>query len=182
MGFEKGIRRGLAWDDVIAIDTIIKKTRFAINAKTERDFELYLTGKLTEHADKLNGKVFSQINQETIVKSVYCFGKRHRPDLTIDENGIAIEIKHLSGSLDGIKLALGQSLLYRLRYKFVFNIIILDKKHKETYFKASKGEERDLEDIFKDMSEESNIFSYIVPAFPAEPNLKSCIECNGLGT
>lgn len=180
MGFEKGIRRGSVWDDVIATDAIIKKTRFALTVRSEREFEFAFTQTLAAHADKLKGKIFSQTNQETIVKSVYCFGKRHRPDITINEDGIAIEIKYLSDSLDGIKLALGQSMLYRLRYKFVFNVFILAEKHKDTYSKASKGEERDLEDIFRDLSQEENIFCYIVPAFSAAPNLKSCIECNGL--
>lgn len=183
MGFEKGIRRGSVWDDVMAIDEIVKKTRFAHTGKNERDFEIGFTQTLTVHAQtgRLKGKVISQTDQETIVKSVYCFGKRHRPDLTINEDGIAIEIKYLSSSLDGIKLALGQSMLYRLRYKFVVNLFILSEKHKETYSKASKGEERDLEDIFKNLSDEANVFSYIVPAFSATPNLKSCIESNGIG-
>jgi hypothetical protein len=180
MGFEKGIRRGSVWDDVLAIDAIIKRTRFALNGRSERDFEFAFTQTLTAQSDKIKGKIISQIDQDTIVKSVYCFGKRHRPDLTINEDGIAIEIKYLSESLDGIKLALGQSMLYRLRYKFVFNIFILDERHKETYSRASRGEERDLEDIFKDLSEEANVFSYIVPAFSAAPNFRSCIECNGL--
>jgi hypothetical protein len=61
-------------------------------------------------------------------------------------------------------------------------VFILAERHKETYSKASKGEERDLEDIFRDLSNEANVFSYIVPAFSATPNLKSCIECNGLGS
>lgn len=178
MGFEKGVRRGTVWDDVLKIDEIIRKTRFALTGKTERDFEFAFTQILTAHSEKLNGKIFSQLDQETIVKNVYCFGKRHRPDLTINQDGIAIEIKFLSDSLDGIKLALGQSMLYRLRYKFVFNIFILSEKHKEVYLKACNGEERDLEDIFKDMATESNVFSYIVPAFPASPNLKRCIESN----
>ena len=181
MGFEKGIRRGSLWDDVITIDAIIKKTRFNLTGRSEREFELAFTQTLVANSDRLNGKIFSQTDQETIVKSVYCFGKRHRPDLTINEDGIAFEIKYLSDSLDGIKFALGQGMLYRLRYKFVFNILILAKSHKETYSKASKGEERDLEDIFKYLGDETNIFSYIVPAFSAAPNLKSCIECNGLG-
>jgi hypothetical protein len=38
MGFEKGIRRGSVWDDVIAIDAIIKKTRFALTGRSEREF------------------------------------------------------------------------------------------------------------------------------------------------
>ncbi len=181
MGFEKGIRRGSVWDDVIAIDQIIRRMSFALTANTEREFEFAFTQALAAHSDRLKGKIYSQTDQETIVKSVYCFGKRHRPDLTINEDGIAIEIKYLSDSLDGIKLALGQSLLYRLRYKFVINVFILSEKHKETYLKACNGEERDLEDIFKDLGSDSNIFSYIVPAFSPVPNLKRCIESNGLG-
>jgi len=102
------------WDDVIKIDAIIKKTRFALTGKSERDFEFAFTQTLAALSARLNGKIFSQTDQETIVKSVYCFGKRHRPDLTINEDGIAIEIEHLNDSLDGIKLALGQSMLYHL--------------------------------------------------------------------
>ena len=104
MGFEKGIRRGSVWDDVITIDAIIKKTRFALTGKSEREFEFAFTQTLAAHADRLKGKIFSQTDKDTIVKSVYCFGKRHRPDITVNEDGIAIEIKHLSDSLDGIKL------------------------------------------------------------------------------
>jgi hypothetical protein len=59
-------------------------------------------------------------------------------------------------------------------------VFILAEKHKDTYSKASKGAERDLEDIFRDLSQEANVFCYIVSAFSAAPNLKSCIECNGL--
>jgi hypothetical protein len=45
-------------------------------------------------------------------------------------------------------------MLYRLRYKIVFNVFILAEKHKDTYSKAkaSKGEEGDLEDIFREVA------------------------------
>ncbi|TWB85991.1 hypothetical protein FB106_1441 [Synechococcus sp. Ace-Pa] len=180
MSFEKGIRRGSVWEDVIILDALIKKTRFALTGKYERDYEFAFTQTVTANAERIKGQVISQTNQETSVRSVYCFGKRHRPDLTINEDGIAFEIKFLGESLDGIKLAIGQSMLYRLRYKFVINLFIIAERHKDTYAKACNGEERDLEDILKDMSNEMNIFSYIVPAFSLAPNLKSCIENNGI--
>ena len=51
-----------------------------------------------------------KVDKDTTVRSVYLFGKKHWPDLTINEDGIAVEIKYLSGSLDGLKQAIGQSI------------------------------------------------------------------------
>ena len=59
---------------------------------------------------RMNGQIMSQVDKDTTVRSVYLFGKKHRPDLTINEDGIAVEIKYLSGSLDGLKQAIGQSI------------------------------------------------------------------------
>lgn len=48
--------------------------------------------------------------KDTVVQSIYLFDKKNRPGLTIKEDGIAIEIKYLSGSLDGLKQAIGQKI------------------------------------------------------------------------
>jgi len=165
MSFEKGVRRGNIWNDVIALDAIIKKTRFNRTGKDERFFENSFSSILDSKRDEFNGEIISQLNKDTSVKSVYCFGKNHRPDLTINEDGIAVEIKYINGSFDGVKMAFGQSLMYRLRYKFVFNIFVLSEKHKDIYVNICNNEESDLEDIFQYLSSDMNVFSYIVPAF-----------------
>lgn len=180
MGFEVGRRRGKHWEDIKKLDTIIKNAKFNLTAKTEREFEISFANILMGKQDLLQGKIFSQIDQETSVRSVYCFGKKHRPDLTLDEDGIAIEIKYIKDSYDGVKLALGQSMLYRLRYKFVVNIIIVSEKNKITYYKAVNEEEKDLSDILKYLSEELNIFTYIVPGFSLEKNAKRVFESNNI--
>ena len=59
------------------------------------------------NADRINGQTLSQEDKDTTVRSVYFFGKKHRPDLTINVDVIAIEIKYLSGGLDGLKQAIG---------------------------------------------------------------------------
>ena len=46
------------------------------------------------------------------------------------DDGIAIEIKYLSGSLDGLKQAIGQSIFYRVRYRFVMNVFVVAEKYK----------------------------------------------------
>ena len=100
--------------------------------------------------------------------------------MTINEDGIAVEITYLSGSLDGLKQAIGQSIFYRVRYRFVLNVFVIAEKYKDTYLKGANDEEKDLEEIFKDLSSDMNIFSYIVPAFNPGPNVKAVLAWNDI--
>lgn len=180
MAFKAGHRRGQVWDDVKTLDKIIGNTRFNLTGKSEREFELAFMSSVNANADRLNGKIHSQVDKDTVVQSVYLFGKKHRPDLTINEDGIAIEIKYLSGSLDGLKQAIGQSIFYRVRYRFVINVFVIDEKYKDVYLKGANDAEKDLEEIFRELSTDSNIFSYIVPAFNPGSNIKALLAWNDI--
>lgn len=175
-----GRRIGKTWDDVRMIDQVIRKMRFNLTGKSEREFELTFASTLTAHSEKLSGKIYSQTDKDTIVESVYLFGKKHRPDMTINHDGIAVELKFLSSSLDGLKQALGQSLIYRAKYRFVVNIFVIAETHKETYLKGANDEEKDLAQILKYLAQEMNVFSYIVPAFNPGSNIKALLEWNDL--
>lgn len=187
MGFESGKRTGKNWEDILFIDSLIKNTDkksngsiMNITGMEERDFELRFSSLLDANKNKLNGKLISQQNKDTTVKQIYCFGKKHRPDMTINDDGIAIEIKYINDNFDGVKMALGQSFMYRLRYKFVINVIVISEKNKDVYEKALNGEEKDLEDILKYLADDMNVFTYIVPAFSLKNNQKRVFEVNGL--
>lgn len=187
MGFEKGKRTGKNWEDILFIDSLIKNSDkknngsiMNITGKEEKDFELRFSSLLDANKVKLNGNLISQQNKDTTVKQIYCFGKKHRPDMTINDDGIAIEIKYINDNFDGVKMALGQSLMYRLRYKFVINVIVISEKNKDVYEKAVNGEEKDLEDILKYLADDMNVFTYIVPAFSLKNNQKRVFEVNGL--
>ncbi len=187
MGFEKGKRTGKNWEDVLFIDSLLKNADkkssgsiMNITGKEEREFELRFSTILDANKGKINGEIVSQQNKDTTVKQIYCFGKKHRPDMTINDDGIAIEIKYINDNFDGVKMALGQSLMYRLRYKFVINVIVISEKNKDVYEKAVNGEEKDLEDILKYLADDMNVFTYIVPAFSLKNNQKRVFEVNGL--
>lgn len=187
MGFEKGKRTGKNWEDILFIDSLIKNSDkknngsiMNITGKEEKDFELRFSSLLDANKVKLNGNLISQQNKDTTVKQIYCFGKKHRPDMTINDDGIAIEIKYINDNFDGVKMALGQSFMYRLRYKFVINVIVISEKNKDVYEKALNGEEKDLEDILKYLADDMNVFTYIVPAFSLKNNQKRVFEVNGL--
>ena len=185
MGFETGKRSGKNWEDVLFIDSLMKNEKDSgsimnITGKEEKNFELAFSTLLYANKVKINGDLISQQNKDTTVQQVYCFGKKHRPDMTINDDGIAIEIKYINDNFDGVKMALGQSFMYRLRYKFAINIIVISEKNKDVYKKALNGEEKDLEDILKYLANDMNVFTYIVPAFPLKTNQKRVFEVNGL--
>ena len=180
MALQAGRRIGQVWDDCQHLDELIKANRFNVSCKSERDFEMRLSGLLDAHRQQFKGQLITQVDKDASVQSVYCFGKKHRPDMAINQDGMAIELKYLNGSLDGLKHSIGQSIFYRMRYRFVFSIYVIGENQKETYLNAASGKERDLEDLVADLADEMNIFSYFVPSFSAAPNVKSCLEWNSL--
>lgn len=174
MSFEKGKRYGRFWDDSAALDRLFRKHNFNNTSKNEREFEIGLGQALSTLSDNFNCNIISQTDKSTTVKSVYCFGKKHRPDITLDENGIAIELKYVKGS--GLKDAIGQGYLYRLRYRFVFLVLVISDSKKAFYEDLCQGKEKDLEDTLQHLADNMNIFTYIVPAFKLKkgPSMKSC--------
>ena len=174
MGYKLGKRRGSLWEDAKKLDTFIKGHSFYTTAKTEKDYEREFASIICARKTDFNYDVIAQTDKSTIVQSVYCFGKKHRPDLTLDDDGIAIEIKRIN--YDGLKEAIGQGHLYRLKYRFVFLILIINKEIKSVYEGLAFGKEKDLEDILTQLSKDMNIFTYIVPAFKLKEGTKKCVD------
>ena len=133
------------------------------NIPISADFENGFASTLMTVKKQFNCQVITQIDKATTVKSIYCFGKKHRPDMTLDENGIAIELKFITYA--GLKDAIGQGYLYRLRYRFVFLVLIISEDRKSIYEDLCTGKEKDLEDTLQHLADNMNIFTYIVPAF-----------------
>lgn len=172
MAFESGRKIGNLWKDMHEINKTILNFSFNLSNKTERQFENSFSSVLCNKQSIFNNEIITQINKKAVVQSVYCFGKNNRPDMTINNDGIAIEIKYIDKNLDGLKQSIGQGYLYRLRYKFVVIILIISSKNKELFGKIVNGEEKDLEDILKHLADKQNIFTYLVPAFTLKKGQK----------
>jgi len=105
---------------------------------------------------------------------VYCFGKNHRPDITLGDDGAAVELKFVTYA--GLREAIGQGFLYRLRYKFAFLILIISEDRASIYNDLAINEEKDLHDTLRYLAKNMNIFTYVVPAFVPKPGIKKCIS------
>ena len=186
MSFKQGKRSGGFWNDIIYIDSLLKKgdggNIMNINGDDEKAFENRLSSILDGKHTLFSDTIITQQKKDTTVQSVFCFGKKHRPDMSIGEDGIAIEVKYINGTngLNGIKMALGQSLMYRLRYRFVINLIVVSEEYREVYEKLINQEEKDFEDILRYLADEMNIFTYIVPSFSLRKGQKLSFEANSI--
>lgn len=146
MGFEPVRRRGRVWEDARKLHETIMEFPFQTTGSNERAFERGFATTLMASKKNYNCKVFTQIDKESPVQGVYCFGKKQRPDMTLNENGIAVEMKLVT--YEGLKSAIGQGYLIRLKYKFVFLILIVSENIKMVFEKIASGQEKDLEDTW----------------------------------
>ena len=174
MSFENSRRNGRYWNDCKTLTKLINKFHFNTTGKNERDFETGFANTLMHDRDKYSCNVITQIDKETTVQSVYCFGKKHRPDMSLDEDGVAIELKFVT--YDGLKDAIGQGYLYRLKYRFVFLVLIISESRHTIYEDLCAGKEKDLEDTLQYLADHMNIFSHIVPAYTTQSNQKKCFS------
>lgn len=100
--------------------------------------------------------------------------KKHRPDITLNENGVAIELKFITYA--GLKDAIGQGYLYKLRYKFVFLVLIISEERAFIYDDLHSKKEKDLHDTLRHLADNMNIFTYVVPAFDVKPGINKCLS------
>lgn len=174
MGYANCRRRGHLWDDMHRLHELITTHNFNVSVRQETDFERYFSGALNMAKDSYHSRVITQINRDEPVHSVYCFGKKHRPDMTLGVDGAAIELKLIDGCTDGLKVAIGQAHLYRLKYKHAVLILVVSHKNRQLYEKIVNKEEKDLEDILRAQND-TNIYTYIVPAFDTG-NRQRCLS------
>ena len=180
MAFKPSRKYGKYWEDVQQLDRYIREYDFHNTSKSEKVFEQGFSSALKVLHERFHTDLVSQVHKNAKVESVFCFGKNHRPDMTFVDNDkqediIAIELKKID--YEGIKTAIGQGFIYRIKYRFVFIVLILPDKCKKTYHGIENGQEENLSDLLKHLAEKNNIFTYIVPAFAInKPGIKKVLS------
>jgi len=82
-----------------------------------------------------------EIMQKNSVAGVNVFDKGHYADMSIGETEIAIEVTRIGSPADKDKFArrIGINNILRLRYKFVFQIFVLDASVKNIWENIQNG-------------------------------------------
>ena len=171
--YKAGKRTGKIWNDLKNFDQLIKSKKFTQSVKNEKEYLHWLDAILNENSDKFSSIIKTETDRNTKVDSVYCFGRRHRPDMSIGNNAIVIELKYIKiDNEDEFKKAIGQLMIYRIKYKFGILFIILSDELKELYNNIVKEKsERDFVELINYLAKELNIYTYVIPDFKLKPGI-----------
>ena len=152
--FKAGKRTGIHWKNLCSAKEIIERLSLDIKAYDERKFEDRISGALQPNFKKF----IDQRNIKQVMTRVTLFGHDHRPDMSIDKDGVAIEVKNAkTGS--SFREAIGQSMIYRLGYRFV--IVLWVDSTKDKMYKNLCNDPDSNESLFIKEMEDCNIFCII---------------------
>ena len=162
LGFISSRKKGVHYDLVKFTVGKLKKANLLVKGKSEKHYEHTIVSHL-QASPKLRKNLITQIGEEEVEKITQAnlFGFKHRPDTTIGKDGTAIEIKVVTGS-QSIREILGQSIAYRMHYRFVI-LVIIDHTPERHIVELCADKNTQEYELLGGLAEELNIFSIIGP-------------------
>lgn len=95
MTFKSTKRHGVYWETLKKLHGDLDRINFCTSGCKELDFERSISSVIDSNRANYKLSFISQYIKDTTVKPVFCFGKSHRPDMSFEEDGIAIEVKYI---------------------------------------------------------------------------------------
>lgn len=160
LGFIPVRRRGVHYDLALFAVKRLRRCNLKIKGRNEREFEHAVVANLTE-SRKLAPSLITQVDDEPVEKisQATLFGFKHRPDTTIGKDGTAIEIKVITSG-QSIREVLGQSIAYRMHYRFVIAVLV-DQKGQVVQLCTDKNSQES--DFLTGLARDFNIFTVVGP-------------------
>lgn len=159
--FKQAKRIGMHYDLAIEAVNCIRRGKFFLKGKKERDYENNLVAVL-ESSKKLKNNIIVKIyeNQPETVTPSKLFGFKNYPDITIGNDGTAIELKVIRNS-QSIRELLGQAICYRMNYRFAI-LVIVSPEYPEIFSLCSDRKTHEYR-FLKSLANEYNVFSVVGP-------------------
>jgi len=153
--FKSSRSTGIHWKNLQKAIRTVKSLPLYIRGDSERKFEDRISGALTL---RFKESFIDQRNTQQVMTRISLFDHDHRPDMSIETDGVAIEVKIIKTG-QSFREAIGQSLIYRLGYRYVL-VIWIDVSKNKTY-KELLGDRKSLEYNFIKELEWNNIFCIV---------------------
>lgn len=160
IGFVPGPRIGQHYELLKLAMTKLKSVTLSLKLDKENSFESAVAECLRS-SPKLKKNLITQIGEDEVEKisKASLFGFSHRPDITIGNDGTAIEIK-LVASSSQIRDILGQAIAYRTHYRFVI-LVIVDKTSERSIVATCQDKKGPEYSLLTYLAEEFNIYTII---------------------
>jgi hypothetical protein len=162
LGFVHNTRRGQHFDLVKLSISKLKSANLALKGRSEREFEQAIIGHL-QSSPKIRKNLITQVGTDEVDKitPANLFGFSHRPDASIGNDGTAIEIKVISGGQSSRDI-LGQSIAYRMQYRFVI-LVLIDGSDDKRLVELCRNKKNDEYALLSGLAESMNVFSIVGP-------------------
>lgn len=140
----------------------VMKANFNFSARDEREFENRLVASL-EASRLLKPNLITQVNRDQVetINQTDLFGFKHRPDITIGNDGTAIELKVINKS-QSIRDMLGQGICYRFDYRFTILVFVSPSPNADIINLCSNKSSSESK-LLQSLATNYNIFSIVGP-------------------
>jgi len=167
LGFASAAKRGQHYDLAMFAVNKLKSVNLLLKGHPEREFETTVVSYL-QSSPRLRKNLITQIGVDEVEKITQAslFGFKHRPDISLGNDGTAIEIKVIASG-PAIRDVLGQALAYRMHYRFAILVLIdqTDERRVVTLCRTKDSQERAL---LSELAQAMNIFTVIGPLGQSE--------------
>lgn len=162
LGFRPAAKHGQHYDLAVFAAHQLKSVNLLMNGKSERQFEMTVVSHL-QASPPLNKNLITQIDIDEVKKITQAslFGFSHRPDISIGNDGTAIEIKVISSGA-AVRDVLGQALAYRMHYRFAI-LVLIDATEERQVVSSCRTEGSRERSLLLELAAAMNIFTIIGP-------------------
>ena len=162
LGFASAAKRGQHYDLAMFAARKLQSVNLLVKGQSERQFEMTVVSHL-QASPRLRKNLITQIGIDEVEKitKASLFGFSHRPDISIGNDGTAIEIKVITSGAS-VRDVLGQALAYRMHYRFAILVLIdeTDERQVVSSCRTRGSQERAL---LEELATQMNIFTVIGP-------------------
>ncbi|GEM_PF-968797 len=162
LGFRSGAKRGQHYDLAMFSAHKLKSVNLLVKGQSEKHFEMTVVSHL-QASSRLRKNLITQIGVDEVQKITQAsfFGFSHRPDISIGNDGTAIEIKVITSG-QSARDVLGQALAYRMHYRFVI-LVLIDQTEERQIVNSCRVKGSSERRFLSTLAETMNIFTIIGP-------------------
>lgn len=162
LGFASAAKHGQHYDLAIFAAHRLKSVNLLVKGRNEHEFEMTVVSHL-QASPRLNKNLITQIGKDEVKKITQAslFGFSHRPDISIGNDGTAIEIKVISSGA-AVRDVLGQALAYRMHYRFAI-LVLIDETEERQVVSSCRTKDSRERSLLLELAAAMNIFTIIGP-------------------
>lgn len=167
LGFASSPKRGQHYELATFAANKLRSANVLVKGHSERQFEHTIVSHL-QASPRLRKNLITQIGVDEVEKITQAslFGFSHRPDISLGNDGTAIEIKVVASG-QAVRDVFGQALAYRMHYRFAI-LFLVDQTDERQVVSLCRVKGSQEHAFLRELAEEMNIYTVVGPVAQSE--------------